>query len=294
MLVNAEGLPIESIDRISLTLNPLLVPFLNWDNRNKINKYLKIKYVSFYGLHYYLEMQAQFIYQYPDVKLSVAAAILNLLENQFIDFSFPDWMIYNNLNLFVKEIKEIEFAFDFEPEAIKILEPDKLIHYKSTLYSTDRRTYYNKPARKSILKNYDRIERLKQDNHIKWDRIENNFYSQRIEFRLTKNNSPYRTINNISGTAKSVIERYAPYLAIVYHNYFFENVAVDTKEHPHFETIYRMAKEGRSRYTGDLEKMVPYKPSNEELLFFRIQSFFKWMRTGFSIEMMVVLALQNS
>jgi hypothetical protein len=238
-------------------------------------------------------MQAQFIYQYPDVKLSVAAAILNLMENQFIDFLCSHYFIYSYLNFFVTEIKEIEIAFDFQPESIKILRPDKLIHCKSTLYSTDRRIYDNKPALKSILKNYDRIGRLKQNNHTKFDRIENNPYSQRIEFRLTKNNSPYRTINNISGTAKSVIERYAPYLAIVYHNHFLENVIIDAKEHPCFERIYQMAQKGRSRYTGNLEKMVSYKPSNEELLFFQIQYILKWMRTGFSPEMMTILALQN-
>jgi hypothetical protein len=243
-------------------------------------------------------MQAQFIYQYSDVKLSIAAATSSLIENGFIDSFCPRAIlrkfIFLNIGSFVVEIREIEFAFDFQPEAIQVLYPEKLLHCYETLYSTDRRTHDNKPARKSVLEDYDRTLYLKQNNQIPRRKIENNPYSQRIEFRLTKNNSPYRTIKNISGSYADIIKRYIPYLAILYHNHFGENILVNCENHPCFGEIYTLAQEDRSRYTGNLERMVSHYPSDKELRFFNWWYRTKMRKTGNSPEKLAMLALQDS
>jgi hypothetical protein len=252
MLVNAEGLPIEGIDKIEITLNPELFFFIN---REKIfidaKKHLSLRFAYKYGAWYFLDIQAQIIKQNNyDIRSTIAYSIYKLMETGFIDFpcEVSYIFVYNYLDFFVNEIREIEFYFDFKPEMIQIANPAVLFSCKETLYSNDRRKYENRPARKSFISIYDRTDHLLKVNQLPHNIIKTNKYSRRIEFRLTKYNCPYRTINNLTGTQHDVIMRHIPYMAILYRRFLANNVIVSPNEHPYFTNIYALAQDGRTRY----------------------------------------------
>jgi hypothetical protein len=172
-----------------------------------------------------------------------------------------------------------------------VINPDKLNNCEDSLYTIDRRLYANKPARKSLIKKYDRNKNLRRINQIPRDKINTNPYSQRIEFCLAKYNCPYRTINNINGSYNEIIARYIPYLAIIYHKYLYGNMIVDTREHPFFDMIYKLAGNNRCRYTGNLEKTVPHHAGKSEEKFYQIVAFNKINRPDISPEELAVLAM---
>jgi hypothetical protein len=292
MLLNAEGLPIESIDKIELTLNPQLASFINWENRNKIDSYLNIRYSNYYGFHYYLDIQAQYIYKYPEIKLCIVYAISELMDKGFITFKLPIPYISTYFDYFVYELREIEFAFDFEPEAVHIKYPDKLIHCKNTVY-TMRRKNIGKTSRKSIIKSYDHNASLNAFHQTPQKDINDNRYSQRIEFCLSKYNCPYRNINNIIGNPYDVIKRYAPYLAILYHRHLYGNMTVNTNEHPYFNLIYNQAGNDRLRYTGSLGKTVTHKSTKDEDAFFKTMFISKMTNQNIPSDILAILALGN-
>lgn len=273
MLVNAEGLPLEGIDKIEITLNPELNFFINPQKRNIDPKhYLHLRSTYKYGTWWFLDIQAQFIYGFSfDIRAAIANSIYKLIEKEFIVFPYPVnyQFIYSFLDFFVYEIREIEFYFDIKPEMVKIINYDKLLKCGDTFYSVDRRLYKNKPPRKSILENYDRKEKLLCLNQISHESIITNNYSQRIEFRLTKYNCPYRTLNNLIGSQDNIITKYTPYLAILYHRFFEHNIIINPKDHPHLTNILFLSNNKLERYRGVLEKRKIHKPSEKELIFFR-------------------------
>jgi len=272
MLVNAEGLPIEGIDRIEITLNPELNYFIIPQNKYIDPKhYLHLRRTNKYGIWWFLDIQAQFINNYLyDIRAAIAKSIYILIEKRFLDFPYSiDYQfIYTFLDYFVYVVREIEFYFDFEPKMINVINNEELIKYKDTLYSVDRRLYKNKPARKSILEDYNHNDKLKSFNQIQHKDIFSNKYSQRIEFRLTKYNCPYRTLENLMGSQHNIITRYIPYLAILYHNFFLRSIFINPIDHPYFSNILLLSQREIKRYRGPLGKKETHKPSQEEINFF--------------------------
>jgi hypothetical protein len=91
MLVNAERLPLEGIDRIEITLNPELNYYINSKKRNIDPKhYLHLRTASKYGIWWFLDIQAQFIFEcFYDIRTAIAKSIYKLIEKGFIDFPHP-------------------------------------------------------------------------------------------------------------------------------------------------------------------------------------------------------------
>jgi len=290
MLVNAEGLPLEGIDRIEITLNPQLNYFINSQKRNVDPKrYLQLRSVYKYGTWWFLDIQAQFIYEYFfDIRAAIAKSIYILIEKKFIDFPYSiDYQyIYTYLDYFVYEVREIEFYFDFEPEMINVINYKKLIEYKNTLYSIDRRLYKNKPPRKSLLEDYSRIEKLMVLNQISHKDVFNK-YSQRIEFRLAKYNCLYRTLGNLIGSQNNIIMRYIPYLAILYYRFFESSIIINPKDHPYFTKILVLSMNKMERYRGSLEKVKTHKSSQNEILFFNNMRNMQFMKSGYNKDFLI-------
>jgi hypothetical protein len=271
-LLNAEGLPIEGIDKLELTLNENLHNFIDFKMMNVINsqKYIKIRYSNYFGWHWYLIIQSQRINLF-DVRMSIAEIVSELINKKFIDFpnDVALQFIYINLNWFISEVREIEFNFDFYPEAIREVSPDILKYYKGSIYSPDWRKYENKANRRSNIIIYYRNPRLLDVNQLKHGLINQNRYSRRIEFRLCKNNCPYRALNNLIGNYSQIITNYSSFLSTLFYRHFKDNIIIDTFEHPHFANIYTDAIIfKRERYTGSLEKMKLHTSSESELKFY--------------------------
>lgn len=298
--MNAEGLPLEGIDRIEVTLNKNLCQYIDFRLFKKINrkKYLRLRYFYKYGLHWYLTIQSQRI-DPADIRMSIAKTIFELIEINFFDLPatfISLQFIYLNLNWFVSEVREIEFYFDFIPEAIIVADPSRLIHYEDTFYSTDWRKNENRPTRKSNIIIYDRKPRLLKINQMTYDSIIKNDFSYRIEFRLCKYNCQYRSLNNIIGNYSQIIMRYVPFLSIIFHRHFGNSVvvAVDSSDHPFFWAVYTQARlNSRTRYTGTLEKMKPHKSSESENEFYKLISIMKMCNSGYSLSQMLSSACKK-
>jgi hypothetical protein len=225
MLVNAEGLPIEGIDKIKVTLNPSMYYYLKnkkkyLDNTNHIT----LEYTCYYKPWIFLNIQGQKINHCLDIRLSIAKAVSELIEREIFVFptKLPLPFIWVNLEFFVYNVKEIEFYFDFRQENVQITSPESLIEIHKSFYSNDYRKYPKRPKRKSLLETYNHADRLKQQRHIPWEEIEKNPYKQRIEFNLTKYNNQNLTLNDLTGNYHAVITRYSNYLSILYYRYFTE------------------------------------------------------------------------
>ena len=293
MLVNAEGLPLEGIDRIEVTLNKNLYLYIDFGVFKKINrkKHLRLRYINKYGLYWYLAIQSQRI-NHADIRMSIAKTIFELIENNFFDLPIPIPLqfIYLNLDWFVSEVREIEFYFDLAPKNIIVTDPSKLIRYEGTFYSMDWRKHEDRPTRKSSVIIYDRKSQLLRVNQMAHDSIIKNNFSQRIEFRLCKNNCPYRSLNNISGNYSQVIIRHAPFLSVLFNRHFGNSVAVavDSSGHPFFSHIYTQARlHNRTRYTGTLEKMKSHKSTENERMFFKSMYLSKMHKSGYSLPLLL-------
>jgi hypothetical protein len=267
MLFNTEGLPIEGIDKITVTLNPSTSYFIRTEKPfTDYKHHIRLDQVFYYGNWSFLTIQGQMIDPTIDIRFSIAKAIYELIEKKILVFPMDLALgfIYAKLPYFVYNIKEIELYFDFKPNNIQILNPELLNQIETSFYSNDFRSYPNRPKRKSFLEIYDHAENLKRQRHVAWKKIEENPYKLRIEFNLTKYNSRNITLGDLSGSYDEVITRYTPYLAVLYFREFYGNVIVNDVEHPHFNKIYQLAAKGQKRYTGnELEKVTKQKKDTE-------------------------------
>jgi hypothetical protein len=266
---NAEGLPIEGIDRIKFTLNPFLNIFINRSKKHVDPKnHLTIYHSSYYGTWSFVTIQTQRINPFIDIRFSLAESVYELIQKRVIlfDITIPKFLIYLTLEFFVYEVKEIEFYFDFKENHIKGLDPVRFKDKWGTLYSPDARYPKGRPVRKSIIDFYDRRARLIKVNQLPHAVINSNPYCMRLEFRLTKQNAAYRTLDNLYGNYETVIARYTPYLAVLFSRFCSGNILIDSKDHPHFNAIKDRAAENTQRYRGkELAKRVTPKSDNIQL-----------------------------
>jgi hypothetical protein len=269
MPLNCEGMPIEGIDRIKITLNPILNNKMEDQLRKHIGIHIhpknhyKIEHSHYFGDWYFLTIQCQMIDLTKDIRMSIARGIHYLILNNILQIPHvSELFIVNHLDLFVHNIKEIEFYFDFTSGAVNVVNKDLFIDVNGTLYSADYVNRVNKPVRKSIMKYYNHAESLKARNHTNHDLIDANPYKWRIEYSLTKQNCPYRSIENLRGDYETLMhKRFIPLLAVYYRRFFGGNVIVDATGHPYFSAIYQKSQNTTMRYfDGSLKKDRRAKP----------------------------------
>jgi hypothetical protein len=217
-----------------------------------------------------------------DYQLQIANAIYELIKQKILNFPntiFTLYIIYTNPSFFFTSIAGVEFYFDFKKENIegyeemsttnidKAKEEGLLYRYCTNNEDGIKRrtnTYYTNDinnSRKSIFTLYNRREKLLHDNNK--DTVENiTEYQNEIrgEIRLSRINCPYLQWDNFKGTYRNIINRFLPYLSVIYNNHLCGLFTTSGKENRQFNKITSYSrKQHKVRYRGN--KLVNNKKS---------------------------------
>ncbi|MDR2408888.1 MAG: hypothetical protein LBE13_12365 [Bacteroidales bacterium] len=211
--------------------------------------------------------------------------------NKYLDFNF----IYENLECFVLKIREIELFFDIRPEYITIPETTYCLDYlkvspdRETIYSGD----YIRKKRTSILIKYNRAECLKKRNQISRKVIDKYPNKIRIEFKLYLNNRGIRVLPQyICGNYDTFISYISDFLAVVYKQYFLDNIIIDSPEHYHLNKIIKLAREiPYSTYRGPIHK-AEYQIDYDNIKFTK-NSYYYYKFTNFLLRIEYDISNKN-
>lgn len=213
--------------------------------------------------HYYLNIQAEFIYMFllynPRVYSCyqvVFKALQILLKKEII--RIPDYYHIpeqfknrNNLDDFriifhlskICKLTELDFFFDFDSwDNIKPFVTAKKIG-KTTFYSTDHGDF------KSQIIIYDRHERLKAVNQLSYEEIKK-IKPVRLEFRLNIKTCNYLDVKLLYGNFYELFFRYAPILIKAWKKYAIAYVKKDLV-HPLFDFIQTASECGQVPKIGN-------------------------------------------
>ena len=213
--------------------------------------------------HYYLNIQAEFIYMFllynPRVYSCyqvVFKALQILLKKEII--RIPDYYHIpeqfknrNNLDDFrlifhlskICKLTELDFFFDFDSwDNIKPFVTAKKIG-KTTFYSTDHGDF------KSQIIIYDRHERLKAVNQLSYEEIKK-IKPVRLEFRLNIKTCNYLDVKLLYGNFYELFFRYAPILIKSWKKYAIAYVKKDLV-HPLFDFIQTASECGQVPKIGN-------------------------------------------
>ena len=213
--------------------------------------------------HYYLNIQAEFIYMFllydPRVYSCyqvVFKALQILLKKEII--RIPDYYHIpeqfknrSNLDDFrlifhlskICKLTELDFFFDFDSwDNIKPFVTAKKIG-KTTFYSTDHGDF------KSQIIIYDRHERLKAVNQLSYEEIKK-IKPVRLEFRLNIKTCNYLDVKLLYGNFYELFFRYAPILIKSWKKYAIAYVKKDLV-HPLFEFIQTASECGQVPKIGN-------------------------------------------
>ena len=213
--------------------------------------------------HYYLNIQAEFIYMFllynPRVYSCyqvVFKALQILLKKEII--RIPDYYHIpeqfknrSNLDDFrlifhlskICKLTELDFFFDFDSwDNIKPFVTAKKIG-KTTFYSTDHGDF------KSQIIIYDRHERLKAVNQLSYEEIKK-IKPVRLEFRLNIKTCNYLDVKLLYGNFYELFFRYAPILIKSWKKYAIAYVKKDLV-HPLFDFIQTASECGQVPKIGN-------------------------------------------
>lgn len=213
--------------------------------------------------HYYLNIQAEFIYMFllydPRVYSCyqvVFKALQILLKKEII--RIPDYyhipeQYKNRSNLAdfrlifhlskICKLTELDFFFDFDSwDNIKPFVTAKKIG-KTTFYSTDHGDF------KSQIIIYDRHERLKAVNQLSYEEIKK-IKPVRLEFRLNIKTCNYLDVKLLYGNFYELFFRYAPILIKSWKKYAIAYVKKDLV-HPLFDFIQTASECGQVPKIGN-------------------------------------------
>lgn len=213
--------------------------------------------------HYYLNIQAEFIYMFllydPRVYSCyqvVFKALQILLKKEII--RIPDYYHISeqyknrsNLDDFrlifhlskICKLTELDFFFDFDSwDNIKPFVTAKKIG-KTTFYSTDHGDF------KSQIIIYDRHERLKAVNQLSYEEIKKK-KPVRLEFRLNIKTCNYLDVKLLYGNFYELFFRYAPILIKSWKKYAIAYVKKDLV-HPLFDFIQTASECGQVPKIGN-------------------------------------------
>jgi hypothetical protein len=247
--------PCSGIDKVRFVLNPIIVDSTQ-KNRYPYFDQKKEITIHTFGAFVYVEVHAEYFNPMLNYKQQIANVVIQLAEQGIITWGI-DYLekafIYEYLDYFVFYIAELEFFFDFMPQDIVIDEnendPD-VSDDEKVFKHPYKTTYYTKGTKDNIGIIYDRHEKLKHTNQTTHKKIEDNPYSIRLEFRLSRNNCRYLSLENIDGTYDEIFNKYLLYISGLYSRYFDDGVYIQAKKYFYFNKIYQECKK-RKRVTRD-------------------------------------------
>ena len=115
---------------------------------------------------------------------------------------------------------------------------------------------------------YNKRDKLFHDRHISKKEIDDSGVGYRIEARLTRENCPYLTLSNLTGTYEDIFKRFQAFLGVKYFTYLFPYIEVKGKANTHYTRLVRCAKKGKTKFfnRGKLMESEPVKeiPKNNE------------------------------
>jgi hypothetical protein len=255
----------ELIDKVKVVLWPFFL------NRNMVKKHIDphnhLTLHSF-GSMVALAIHAEWINPVLSLQVTIASAIYELIKKGII--LFPDNVftlpfIICNLNWFVVYVQELEIAFDIKPANIIVrdesIENGDLVQFVDHKKHEKTNTYYtgdyHQGKRKSIGIIYDKGEKNRHDKKPVKDR--ESIYTTRLEFRLCRNNTPYLHIQNLLDIPNKVIKNFMPLLAVIYNNYFADNINMTVPySYRHLKKIVEGTGGKKQRYRGNLKKAEPF------------------------------------
>jgi hypothetical protein len=273
----------EGIDKIKVLLNPALINKENvwkyFDPYNRLTLHQAGPYTA-------LSIHVEWFNPFFDYQIQISMAIHEIIKKKVI--TFPDtiftlYTIYTNPSFFFVSIVCAEFYFDYKKdniwgyEEMSTVDKNKAekegLLYRYTFINEDgnsetTNTFYtngNTDSKKSVFCLYNRKEKLLHDNNK--DTAENIKKYQneiRCEIRLFSYNSSYLQWENFRGSYKNIINRFIPYLAVIYNNHICGLFRVKGKENKQFNKIISLSqKEQIIRYRGN--KLHEAKKASENI-----------------------------
>jgi hypothetical protein len=271
----------EGIDKIKLVLNPFYVNLESYrKNLNAQNSLTLHKG----GPFRMLSIHAEYINPKVDIHLTIAKAVFSLINNDILDLSFLKdgdrrkalYFIYTHLDYFVILVSEIEFYFNIKSENMRIKDEAVIYGYLipvSGIKNPGAVSYYTRDYRKKGIKHsygiiYDRYAKLKKDNQTAREVLSKMTYKKRLEIKLFNTKSDWMDIRNLKGSYTQIMNRYFDYLSIIYKEYFYGYVNVNSSENKNLDKIIRLASvTGRKRFTNPDGKLKKQKPIPYEKTF---------------------------
>jgi hypothetical protein len=261
----------EGIDKIKVLLNPALV------NKDKVREYFDPHQrltLHQAGAFTALSIHSEWFNPIFDYQIQISEAIHELIKCKALNFPdtiFTLYIIYTNPSFFFVSIVCAEFYFDYKKDNIwgyeemstvdKNKAKEEGLLYRYTFINEDgdsetTNTFYtngNTDSKKSVFCLYNRKEKLLHDNNK--DTIENIEKYQneiRCEIRLFSNTSPYLRWENFKGSYKNIINRFIPYLSVIYGNHICGLFRVKGKENKQFNKIISLFQnQKKERYRGN-------------------------------------------
>lgn len=213
--------------------------------------------------HYYLNIQAEFIYMFllydPRVyscyqvvfkalQILLKKEIIRILDYYHIPEQYKNRSNLDDFRLIfhlskICKLTELDFFFDFDSwDNIKPFVTAKKIG-KTTFYSTDHGDF------KSQIIIYDRHERLKAVNQLSYEEIKK-IKPVRLEFRLNIKTCNYLDVKLLYGNFYELFFRYAPILIKSWKKYAIAYVKKDLV-HPLFDFIQTASECGQVPKIGN-------------------------------------------
>jgi hypothetical protein len=254
------------IDKIKLLLNPYILnpempKHIRADNALTLHKA---------GCYTLLAIHAEYYEPLVDYRLKIAQAIYELIEKKVILFPnenpfFTCGFILSYLECFILGVSEVEFFFDFmigkvsiNEEAIKngdIKQYDVNGSLTETFYSNDGDS-------RNIFCVYNKRDKLLHDRHISKKEIDDSGVGYKIEARLRRENCPYLTLSNLTGTYEDIFKRFQSFLGVKYFTYLFPYIEVKDKANTHHTRLVRCAKKGKTKFFNR-GKLMESEPVHE-------------------------------
>jgi hypothetical protein len=264
--------PQSGIDTISIWIHPFIINEFNAFHRqgnNNESLSLRFKEETDYRTgtpirqNFLLDIQAEALDLNHDILEQILGFLVELAVSGVLKYSSSNgdmgirtYYAANFSELFA--IDALDFYFDF-------YESDIALHGTNPRYPNTR---YNSGStvNPSVLKAYNRVERLRQKRHVPYEAIENMSYTMRIEFMLKRGNCEYLHCQNLSGSYEEIFYRYLPFLARKWRSYRYEVVDIPNLRNldyaPHFQQVVYMARSRIPQYQflcKTPRKPIPFK-----------------------------------
>jgi hypothetical protein len=267
--------PQSGIDTIQMWIHPEIVksPWVfHKDGSNNAFVNLRYKREVAYQTgepirtNFRVDIQAEAINPSADIYETIIDILTKLAQDGVLHF--PASENFYGVRTFFKinfdrlfALEKLDFYHDFyDGDIIPLGSPRS--NCSNTRYS------HGSFKRLSVLKIYDRRERLRAKRNMSHEAIDNINFPLRVEFALRRGNCQYMNILNLMGSYEDIFSRYLPFLSRKWHDHRHETVDVrDSSYAPYLRRIMKTAGQRIPHY-GDLQgtppKPIPYKNAGKD------------------------------